>query len=408
MNRRIASLFVAFVGVSAVFQTTGVFAETCTCPGQESGVEPCCTYTIGRWSTWNIGAKQPHKQVPWPTNCADAPFDGSGPSEGVEVFPDWKALEIIEEPSNNGWCWILGQQYVAASMNKCQGACVDDTVSQALAAAYGLLTANCPNGTWNLVDSSLAENIKNVLDNYNNGINYGPGHCGSEEPPECPTYECEGGCTRTQGYWKTHSAGFSKGKKADEWANYAEGTCPHGETDILFGAVTKLDALTTPPANGDACLIAAKQYVAFILNRDCLGSCVPGVVGEAVQCVESILFNTDYCPDKLFSNPDTDELNAVRSQLLMCSSKLDAYNNGFLLGPGSCDYLAELGLAVSAVAEPEGEALTPQSAMIALPTGIAIAILVFAVLSCVMIAWIANQIRTYRYNRVGGFGSRRR
>lgn len=315
------------------------------------------------------------QHIPWPLQCGDL-----NEGEDTIVFGTVTALDILKTPAHGDMCYILGAQFVAASMNKCKGACVDAPVAQALTSAWNILITPglCPGGLTSdgnhTALRATANDVKNILDDYNNGDFYGPGHCGSEQPEECIQYDCAGGCTLTRGYWQSHSAN-GKGKKNNlPWGDLNDGQCPHHESSILYGTMEWYDALATPPTGGNACLIAGAQYVAAKLNIDCNGACVPDVfVADALACVKDKL-DSAYCPGLTPGNgPLTDAEKVARATLLSCSRTLDAYNNGYLLGPGHCDDVEDDG--VSAVED--AVTLTSSQA-----SGVQIATLVIVCITC--------------------------
>lgn len=315
--------------------STALAQAYCTCGTGTTGEYPCCTNTRGWWKNHNsVNKDQDSAQYfEWPL-CAGPLANG----EASIIFGNVTALGVFDLPTQGDMCNQLGAQFVAATMNKCRGACADPEVDTALASAWTILSTSCPGIGNNHPQRAEANQIKDVLDAYNNGNLYGPGHCGGENPEECPQYDCDGGCTRTQGYWKTHN---TYTKKRSAWS-YLEG-CPLTEDTILYGSLSYYDVLMTPPKGGEACLIAGKQYAAARLNIDCNGACIPPVfVEEALQCVSDIL-SGPYCPGLAPGLATlTDAQKAKRAELLMCARTLDAYNNGFLLGPGNCEYSEDI------------------------------------------------------------------
>jgi hypothetical protein len=396
--------WVLLLAVVAAAHSQGV--PTCQCaPPLVTGDPPCCTYTIGWWGNHHKYKPQQGPQwIPWPTTCP-GPLDAG---EDSIVFGGLTALTVLKTPPKKGdMCYILGHQFIAATMNECKGACTDATVSQALLDAWALLTTPglCPGGleenNGNQTLRAQAEAIKNILDDYNNGLNYGPGHCDDEAPPECPEYDCFGGCTWTPGYWGTHNS-ERRGKQNMPWGEI-EG-CPHSETTIIYDSVTWLDALTTPPQGGNACLIAARHYVAARLNIDCNDACIPQLfVADALTCVAGKL-NSTYCPGLTPGNgPLTPEEKAVRAELLTCARTLDAYNNGFLLGPGNCDTFEEDneeggGNGNGPKSIVEGASASSETLQ---DTGVSIATLVMVALILAGVIIILFLVRTYTNFKMG-------
>lgn len=124
----------------------------------------------------------------------------------------------------------------------------------------------------------------------------------------------ERGCTRTQGYWKTHSGvkkNGNSGKYDNTWDNFL--------TKTLSNLGTYPDILWMAP-KGDARIILAHQFIAAELNV-AAGASMPQDVEDAWNAAK------DY-----FAGNRT----ATRAQLLMWAEILDEYNNG-LRGPGPCE-----------------------------------------------------------------------
>jgi uncharacterized protein YegL len=147
----------------------------------------------------------------------------------------------------------------------------------------------------------------------------GPGNDGYEEcdgssgvgenqicTSECRLETTADGCTLTQGYWKNH-----------DWPD------SHDKDDEFFDSgMTWFEILKTPPKGGDAYIILAHQYIAYVLNQ-ANGASLPGdPVAEAED-----YFST-YNPGEV---PKGD-----RQNLIDLAGFLDDYNNG-LMGISHCD-----------------------------------------------------------------------
>lgn len=126
--------------------------------------------------------------------------------------------------------------------------------------------------------------------------------CGPREP----------GCTRSQGYWKTHHAGAKVPALDRAW--------PLPEATALCGRAW-LEWLGTPP-RGDAWVILAHQYIAARLNV-AAGASVPGAVDDALTDAAAFLSACEVEHD-------------VRSAALDVAEALEAYNAGEV-GPGHCE-----------------------------------------------------------------------
>lgn len=127
--------------------------------------------------------------------------------------------------------------------------------------------------------------------------------CNYGEPPS--------GCTRTQGYWKTHASAWPAGQ---------------APSAVFFSSgQTWLQVLWTAPSEGNVYYILAHQYIAATLNI-LSGAASTQEVNEALEWATNF-FNT-YKPTDTLSK-------TVRNQATSYASLLDSYNNG-TIGPGHC------------------------------------------------------------------------
>jgi len=137
---------------------------------------------------------------------------------------------------------------------------------------------------------------------------------------------CEGGCTLTPGYWKTHSQ-YGPAPYDDTWAALSAGT----DTPFFLSEQTYYEVLWTAPAGGNAYYILAHAYIAAQLNR-LNGASMPEDVLAALNAATA-LFEA-YTPDAVaeFKGRTGRE---ERQEFIRLAEILDAYNNG-LIGPGHC------------------------------------------------------------------------
>jgi hypothetical protein len=191
-----------------------------------------------------------------------------------------------------------------------------------------------PNG---LVDKIKVQMI--VQDANENGDRFTPGHddffalivqvqtCSGAISTYCDApkqillipYLCDGGCTLTPGYWKTHSK-YGPAPYDDLWALIGE------DTPFFLSGQSWYQVLWTSPKGGNAYYILAHHYIAATLNI-LNGTSSSDQVNEALDWAEKSFFNT-YKPSS--------KLNAtVRQQALGYADLLDQYNNGGI-GPGHC------------------------------------------------------------------------
>jgi len=138
------------------------------------------------------------------------------------------------------------------------------------------------------------------------------------------TVPCAGGCTLTQGYWKTHSK-YGPAPRDDGWDKIPpSGENQPGGEDALFynSGQTYIQVLNTPP-KGNAYYILAHQFIAAQLNI--LNGADGSAVSEAMAWAEA--FFTKYGP----GNVPKDQAALAKSY----ADLLDQYNNGYI-GPGHC------------------------------------------------------------------------
>ncbi|GEO05122.1 hypothetical protein AAE02nite_27860 [Adhaeribacter aerolatus] len=130
----------------------------------------------------------------------------------------------------------------------------------------------------------------------------------------------ETGCTKTQGYWKTHSKYDGAKKYDDTWKKVGEDTpfFTSGETYYsIFGVQPR----------GNSYYSLAHQYIATKLNL-ATGATAPTSVMTAYNSATT--FFTNNTPAAVAASKT---LQATATQL---AGILDAYNNG-VTGPGHCD-----------------------------------------------------------------------
>ena len=167
--------------------------DCCTCLPDRTFDDGCCTRTRGYWSNHN-SEKCPGRPG---TNCTAEGWTWANDAEnnliceGTAGEVRWVAVFDIannEGCNNTGNAWNqLAAQFVAASLNVVHNqACITIDVATALAQAHMFLEANCdPRCIESNTGAGDAANaVKDILDEYNNGIR-GPGHCEECECPDC-------------------------------------------------------------------------------------------------------------------------------------------------------------------------------------------------------------------------------
>jgi hypothetical protein len=139
-----------------------------------------------------------------------------------------------------------------------------------------------------------------------------------EEPPPA------GGCTRTQGYWKTHSE-FGPAPYDSTWASLPNGA----STAFYLSGKTYIAVFGTPPA-GNAYYNLAHQYIAAQLNQ-IAGAAIPAGALAAYNDATTLL--QTYTPAQIGALRGN---NALRKSFINLGGVLGAYNEG-KLGVAHCD-----------------------------------------------------------------------
>ena len=134
---------------------------------------------------------------------------------------------------------------------------------------------------------------------------------------------CAGGCTLTQGYWKTHSR-EGPAPYDEAWKNLG---ALEEDTPFFTSGKTWYELFWTPPSGGNAYIQLAHQYMAAKLNILDGASTTPAVVA-AITSAETF-FAT-------YAGPSTSLSKAAKAAAQATASTLDQYNNG-LIGPGHCN-----------------------------------------------------------------------
>jgi len=129
---------------------------------------------------------------------------------------------------------------------------------------------------------------------------------------------CEGGCTLTPGYWKTHSS-YGPAPYDNTWAEIGE------DTTFFLSGQSYYQVLWTSPSGGNAYYILAHAYIAAKLNL-LNGASSTSQVDDALTWAENF-FNT-YTPTSKLSKTE-------RGKALTNATLLDMHNNGYF-GPGHC------------------------------------------------------------------------
>ena len=137
---------------------------------------------------------------------------------------------------------------------------------------------------------------------------------------EISTGPCATGCTRTYGYWKTHTR-YGPAPRDPTWDQIGE----NGEDTPFYQSGQTYYQVLWTPARGNAYYILAYQFIAARLNLLSGASSTPEV-DEALAWSET--FFSQFPPDNV--PPDQ------RDTAISYANLLDRYNNGEI-GPGHCD-----------------------------------------------------------------------
>jgi len=135
------------------------------------------------------------------------------------------------------------------------------------------------------------------------------------------TVPCEGGCTLTIGYWRTHSK-YGPAPYDATWAKVD----PNGEDSYFFASGQSwYQVFWTAPSGGNVYYQLAHQYMAAKLNILAGASTTPAV-DAALTAAES------FFAGRL---PTASVSRQLQNQMRTFAELLDSYNNG-LIGPGKC------------------------------------------------------------------------
>lgn len=133
-----------------------------------------------------------------------------------------------------------------------------------------------------------------------------------------------GGCTLTQGYWKTHSIYGPASKPDAVWDLLPGGLGPN--TIFYSSGTTWIALFGTPPKGGNVYIQLAHQFMAARLNILNGASTTPAV--DAAITGATTFFSSG-------ATPTTPLTNAQKTLLKGYASTLGSYNEG-TIGPGHC------------------------------------------------------------------------
>ena len=130
------------------------------------------------------------------------------------------------------------------------------------------------------------------------------------------------GCTRSFGYWKTHSV-YGPAPYDSVWAMLGE------DSTFFLSEKSNYMVMWTAPKHGNTYYLLAHQYITAELNF--LHGADPSDLQEAFNDATA-LFET-YTPDEIEVLHGNDPL---RQQFISLKNIFDEYNGG-MIGPGSCE-----------------------------------------------------------------------
>jgi hypothetical protein len=133
--------------------------------------------------------------------------------------------------------------------------------------------------------------------------------------------EDNGGCTLTQGYWKTHSIHGPAAKADPTWSTVG------GPDASFFGSgASWLQVFNTPP-RGNAYYQLAHQYMAAVLNKNAGTSTTAAVDAAMTWAFDAFTANP---------SPSASFWTDNKATAVGYAGTLGSYNEG-LIGPGHCD-----------------------------------------------------------------------
>jgi hypothetical protein len=132
------------------------------------------------------------------------------------------------------------------------------------------------------------------------------------------------GCTKDDGYWKTHTR-FGPGRYDTTWAQL-----PRGEATTFARSGLPYIAALWLPSLGNGYVALTHQYIAAELNR-LSGASVPAPVASAITEAKAQLDSFSLLQIAFMTGS-----SSVRARLVSLAATLEAYNHG-ATGPGACD-----------------------------------------------------------------------
>jgi len=246
-----------------------------------------------------------------PLICTYAGNPGSQPSHNVATVTDSAGVEVSSTVPID---W--SQAAVTAEIDEC----IDVTDSY-----FGDLGNVCAGDDTSFHFSYEREVSYEVcgeydVDNIASFETEDTGDTGSDSVSIPVDVPCEGGCSLTPGYWKTHST-YGPAPYDDTWAEIGE------DTPFFSSGKSYYEALHTAP-RGNAYYILAHAYIAAELNQ--LNGADFSAAQDAFDAATALFNDPANTPDAV------GELKGdARNAWIDLADTLDDYNNG-LIGPGHC------------------------------------------------------------------------
>jgi hypothetical protein len=164
-------VFRAFAHASASLNRSD-FSANHTCATLECDFNPLgCTYTQGFWKTHGPVPTGQNEYV-WP-----AAVKSGGLALGTVNYTDAQLLAIFKKPAQGNGLVSMAHQLIAAKLNVANGTPAPAVVTNAIAAADGLIGGLVvPSVGTGYLPSSATSALTGTLASYNEGA-IGPGHC---------------------------------------------------------------------------------------------------------------------------------------------------------------------------------------------------------------------------------------
>lgn len=262
-TRASATLAVVALAACSTETTSPTAATSLRGPALEVAVGPGTNaqqaeLRVCKWSTSQSPVNFTITKVSGPGTLILSGLQQFTPDEVLGGFPpyEWQTCQYVLADGTAGTTTVRVVETVAP------GTVLDQITSQGNATTY---SENLGTAT---VEIGLTNQQAATLIFKNSGI--------PDEPP--------GGCTYTQGYWKTHSASGPAKKTDPTWATLpgglAEETIFYSAAHNFFDGKTWYEVFWTPPKGGNVDIKLAHQFMAAYLSTH---QANPATMTAAVQ-----------------------------------------------------------------------------------------------------------------------------